>query len=65
MVLHSTKNFSPLWSTPQPKKKSGITAADSEVKPLLATYETSTLKMKKHSGRGKLRFSRYETTNEE
>jgi len=49
-----------LWSTPQPKKKSGImTTADSEVKPLLATgYDaTSTLKMKKHRGRGKLRFS--------
>ena len=58
MVLHSTKNFSPLWNTPQPKKKSGVTTADSEVKPLLATYDTiSTLKMKNNTGRGKLRFN--------
>ena len=56
MVLHSTKNFRPLWSTPQPKKNSGVTAADSEVKPLLAYDATSTLKVK-HTGRGKLRFN--------
>jgi len=58
MVLHSTKNFSPLWSTPQPKKKSGLTTTEDEGKPLLSTYDaTSTLKMKKHPGRGKLRFN--------
>ena len=56
MVLHSTKNLVPSGIHPSQRRRVVL----QQQIPLLAiaTYDaTSTLKMKKHSGRGKLRFN--------